>query len=44
MKSRIEELEGEKTVQLEVMATIISKNEELEKEISILTRALQIKD
>ena len=41
---RTHELEKERCAQLEKMAIIIDKNEELEKEIMILTRALELKN
>lgn len=38
----VEELEKEKGEFLEKMATIINKNEELEEEIQIVTRAFEL--
>jgi hypothetical protein len=42
--SRVEDLEKEKGEYLERMATIIDKNEDLESEMNIITRALELKD
>ena len=41
---RITEMESEQSIQLETMGTIIAKNEELQRELSILTRALELQD
>ena len=41
---RVSDLEHEKGIQLKTMATIIAKNEELQHELAIVTRALELRD
>jgi len=42
MRAQIEEFEAERMKQLDMMATIIQRNEELENELKIVTRALEL--